>query len=366
MTTAFKKSFPITQEYAREKEIMSSGYKRQGFQVNPVSAQAGADCVPENCSVREAFRYAGADFTVATAPLYLADGTESPHGKAAIRCDDHESAIIGHVGNSWVPVQNSAMIDLFQSLDGLVQLNNIVVTGNGQKIFATAQLTAEHEITDGHVIRRYIHAFNDHSGGGSFGIHFSDQNLICANQLRFLTGRAMSQAMADSTGTRHRHTKSVTAFAQNLPNLIDIQNQNFRKSVSELDAMRSTELTTGFTRAVLEQLFAKELVKPVKTKEGQEMIERKRTLDDVKSASRISRLMEEGYGMDAPGVRGTNYQLFQAITQHFTHDTFKSKEEAENGMTTETARNRLEDLWSGRRNAQQINAARTLCLAGVN
>ena len=363
MTTTFKKSFPITQEYARNNEIMSSGYKQQGFQVNPVSAQAGAECVPENCSVREAFRYAGADFEVSTEPLFLADGTEFLHGKASVRCDGHPDSIIGSVGNSWVPVQNSAMIELFQSLDGIVQLNNIVVSGNGQKIFATAQLKAEHEITEGHVIRRYIHAFNDHSGGGSFGVHFSDQNLICANQLRFLTGRAMSQSLADSTGTRHRHTKSVTAFAHNLPRLIDIQNQNFRKSISELEAMKSTELTTGFTRAVLEKLFANELVKPVKIKEGQEKIERKRILDDVKAASRISRLMEEGYGMDAPGVRGTNYQLFQAITQHFTHDTFKSSEEAKNGMTTETARNRLEDLWSGRRNAQKINSARTLCLS---
>ena len=359
---ATAKALPITQEYAREKEIISWGYKRQGFQVNPVSAQAGADCTPENCSVREAFRYAGADFEVRTVNLFKANGQMNQTHVAVEKTDGTD---LGVVGKGWVPVQNSAMIDLFQSLDGLAQLNNIVVSGNGRKVFATAQLTAEHELTEGHVIRRYLHCFNDHSGSGSFGVHFSDQNLICANQLRFLTGRAMSIAAGEGTGVSHRHTKSVTAFAQNLPRLIDMQNQTFRQSIEELEAMKAAEADTSFTRAVLEQLFKKELSQPIKDKDGELVIERKRTLDDIKSAGRINQLMDEGYGMDAPGVRGTRYQVFQAITQHFTHDTFKTREEAENGMSTETARKRLEDLWSGRRNAQRINAARELCLAGA-
>jgi len=351
---------PVTDQFARQKEAMVYGrYKAEGYQVNPISAQAGATTAPESYSVAESFRIAGADFKVGTFELQTTNGIPIPSHKSVIRTDN--AAVLGVVGKDWVPVQNDALIELFYSLDGLVTLDNILVLGNGKKVFATASLDATAEVADGHQIKRYIHAYNDHSGNGSFGLHFSDTNLICANQLNFLTGK--DARLAGASGTRHRHTKSVTAFAANLPRLIDFQNQKFHSSIDELNHMKSQELSVEFTRNVLEKLYASELSKPVKTRDGDEKIERQRTLDDLKAAGRIQELMTTGYGMDSKGVRGTRYQLFQAITQHCTHDTFKNADEREQGMAVSTARARLESLWSGGAQAKRINHARQLCLA---
>lgn len=362
MPVNFKEA-PVTNQFARQKEAMVYGrYKDQGYQVNPISAQAGATTAPANYSVAESFRIAGADFQVHLGKLSM-DGVEIQSHKTVYRDDIplHLGGFLGVVGKDWVPVQNDALIQLFQSLDGLVTLDNILVLGNGKKVFATASLDATAEVADGHQIKRYIHAYNDHSGNGSFGLHFSDTNLICANQLNFLTGK--DARLAGASGTRHSHTKGVTAFAANLPRLIDFQNQKFYSSIDELNHMKSQELSVEFTRNVLEKLYASELSRPVKTKDGDVKIERQRTLDDLKAAGRIQELMTTGYGMDAKGVRGTRYQLFQAITQHCTHDTFKNADEREQGMAVSTARARLESLWSGGAQAKRINHARALCLA---
>lgn len=353
---------PVTSQYAHQKPAMVYGrYKGDGYEVNPISQQAGAVDVSPSHSVAEAFRMADADFKVVTEALQTRSGLPISSKKGVLREDT--GAELGVVGKDWVPVQNSALIDLFHSLDGLVTLDNILVLGNGKKVFATASLDATAEVADGHQIKRYIHAYNDHSGNGSFGLHFSDTNLICANQLNFLTGKDASRARAGGHGTSHRHTKSVTEFAANLPRLIDFQNQRFLDSIEELQHMKAQPLSVEFTRTVLEKLYASELSKPVKDHDGETKIERKRTLDDIQGASRIQELLTTGYGMDAKGVRGTRYQLFQAITQHCTHDTFKSEDERENGMSVETARRRLNALWSGGTQAKRINQARELCLA---
>jgi hypothetical protein len=66
-----------------------------------------------------------------------------------------------------------------------------------------------------------------------------------------------------------------------------------------------------------------------------------------------------GLGLNTiPGISGTAYALFNAITQHETHDSGRAKDE------TDRARARLESLWGGT-SAKRIDRARTAALALV-
>lgn len=338
----------------------------QAFRVKPVWETAGSVAFPENATPKEAFAIANADFDVEEVDLQCAEtGIMIPSHKQIKRSDD--GTRLGIVGRDWVPVQNSQMIDLFNSLDGQISINNILVVGNGKKIFATAQVNEGREIADGHIVRRYLHVYNSHCSGSSYGVNFSDVNLVCANQLNFITGKHAANAIREGNGLRHAHTRGVTDFAANLSRLIDVQNQRFNRSVEELERMRDRTIDRDFTDAVLRHLYKKELAVPKRFKhpETGEKLELDRAMFEVKAIDRIRRHVRDGYGMESDGVQGTAYGLFQAITQTCTHDSFKDKTTEEQGMDTETARRRLESLWGGGENAKRINQARQLILSAI-
>ena len=123
--------------------------------------------------------------------------------------------------------------------------------------------------------------------------------------------------------------------------------------------MSSSELTSEIARRVLEATYADKLATPIKDKTSGD--KRDRTIADLKEVEiiRSHYAGDTGLGIrNTPGVAGTLYGLFNAITQAETHDVGRAKDE------TERARTRLESLWGGN-SAKRIDQARQACLALV-
>ena len=334
-------------------------YREHGYTVNPLTAQLGT-FVPENASASEAFTIAGLDWTAERrAVFYMGpDGPiESPDHCSIVRSDN--DALLGIHGTAYTPVQNDALVRILDYLHEDVTIENVLSIRNGRKIFATASIRTEDEVVPGDKVRRYLHLFNSHDGSSGFGVFFSDVRLICANQLHYLTGKAAGNAVAKGTGLRRKHTSSVTAFAEQLPQLIDIERRTFAQSVSELRDLTGSQLTSELARRVLETTYADKLATPIKDRTSG--AQRPRTIADLPEVDRIRSHFggDTGLGIrEIPGVAGTLYGLFNAITQAETHDTGRAKDE------TERARARLESLWGGTA-AKRIERAREACLALV-
>jgi phage/plasmid-like protein (TIGR03299 family) len=334
-------------------------YRDHGYAVNPITAQLGS-FVPERASAAEAFHIAGLDWTAERRPVTFmgADGPlQSPDHVAIVRSDN--DGLLGIHGTGYTPVQNNALVNLLDYLREDINLETVLSVRNGRRVYATASINTESEVVPGDRVRRYLHIFNSHDGSSGFGVFFSDVRLACANQLNYLTGRAASNAVSENAGLRRRHTSSVTAFTQQLPELIDIERRTFSKSIDELRDLTKVKLTTEVAKRVLELTYADKLATPVRDKKTGD--KRPRTLNDLPEIGTIRSHYcgNTGLGItNIPGISGTAYALFNAITQHATHDSGRSKD------STERARARLESLWGGT-SAKRIERAREACLALV-
>lgn len=349
----------VTTAYARERHLLMGAAPQ-------VAIQAGGTPVGPDATPRAAFAAAGADFTVESRPIAFdaAAGTTADSTcdwrtvtshKAVIRTDTGRS--LGIVGRGYTPVQNDALIQLFEYLHEDATLENIVCLDHGRKVVASATIAIEGDVTPGDTVRRYLHAFNSHDGSTAFGLWFSDLRLVCANQLRFITGRGARRAAASGSGLVMRHTRGITDFAAKLPQLIDLENQRFRRDLDELRPLTTTRLTSEAARAILEATFADKLALPITDKNSGK--KRERTLADLDTEIGIIR--SHAYGSTGIGIDPSErsaWNLFQAITQYETHDAGRAKD------ATERARARLESLWGGTA-AKRIDRAREACLAVV-
>ena len=349
----------VSQAYARDGKgpMVNGKYKEHGYKVQPLIDKLGTR-ITENVSGTEAFRIAGLDWSAEKRPAFFmgADGPlQSEHHCSIVRSDNNQLMHIA--GKGYEPVQHTAIADLFNYLAGEIEIENVLSIRQGKKVYATASIKVEGEVVPGDRVKRYLHAFNSHDGSSSFGVFFTDVRLACANQLSMLTKRESKNATENGQGMRMRHTKSVTEFAKNLPQLIDLERQSFHKSLEGLRDLSGIPLTAELTRRVLEVTYAEKLSVPIKDKQTKE--KRERVLTDLPEFAAIrEHLHETGYGMDMEGVRGTVYGLFNGITQYESHHGNKSEE------TTERNRARLESLYGGKA-SKRINAAHAACLALV-
>ena len=334
-------------------------YRERGYAVNPLIGRVGT-MVPENASASEAFAIAGLDWSADKRPAFFMgpDGPIQSFDHCSIVRSDTNKLLAIH-GIGYTPVQNNALVNLLDYLREDVRIENVLSIRGGRKVYATASIDTEDEVVPGDKVRRYLHLFNSHDGSSGFGVFFSDVRLACANQLAYLTGKAVGTATRDGSGLRRKHTASVTQFAQQLPQLIDLERRSFRQSISELRELTNVQLNSEIARRVLEATYADKLTTPIKDKTSGAM--RPRTIADLKEVELIRSHYagDTGLGIrNTPGVAGTLYGLFNAITQTETHDSGRAKDE------TDRARARLESLWGGT-SAKRIDQARQACLALV-
>ena len=350
----------VTQQFAREQEAAVYGsYKENGYQVNPLVSQAGGTLITDNLSAYEAFRAAGADFKVSKRiSTYQHNGETRVADEHCTIVREDSGECLGIMGSNYTPVQNDALIHLFDCLREDVEIDNILTIRNGKKIFVSARCDIEGEVTSGDKIRRYLHAFNSFDGSSSFGVFFSDIRLQCANQINFLCGKGANRAKAEGAGMVMRHTASVSRFAAALPHLINVEQQNFETDLNALRPLASLKLNQELAKRILETTYADDLARPITDKDSGE--KRPRQLADLSHINIIRSHYsgDTGYGIET----GTAWGLFQAITQYETHDRGRNR-----GMSrseNEKARIRLEALYGGA-SAKRIDRARRSLLALV-
>lgn len=346
----------VTTQYAREKEAMVVGhYKDNGYQVNPLVSQAGGTLITENVSAAEAFRLANADFKVRKSVVSYAHDDESRVSTdhcAIVREDTGDC--LGIMGNNYTPVQNDALIMMFDYLRENVEIDNILTIRQGRKVFVSARCDIEGEVTAGDKVRRYLHAFNSFDGSSAFGVFFSDVRLQCANQINYLCNKGASRAKSQGAALVMRHTRCVEAFAQALPQLINVEQQKFETDLNKLRPLTTLKLNGAMAKHVLEHTYSDDLARPITDKDSGQ--KRPRTLADLPQVDVIRSHFngETGYGIET----GSAWGLFQAITQYETHNAGRLKDQ------TERARARLESLWGGS-GAKRIEKARESLLALV-
>lgn len=113
----------------------------------------------------------------------------------------------------------------------------------------------------------------------AFSVFFSPIRVVCQNTLSAALGLASARSRRQQ-GCRIRHTRIANALISRLPELIDMQRQQFTGGLAELRAMAVTLCTATQFRRYVETRFSDKLRVSINDRRGDATTSRPRRLVD--------------------------------------------------------------------------------------
>lgn len=260
-------------------------------------------------TAEEAIIAAGMDWEVSTQEISCG-GSIVPDFKAIVREDTQE--VLGIRKNKYTPYQNK---DAFKVLDPFIGKDMAVwhtagVLGKGERIWIQAKLPGYIEVTKNDIVEKYFLLTNSHDGSTGIKLLFSPQRVVCANTLQ------MALVSGEASMMNVRHTKNheiKIKQALKVLGLVEKIAKDFETDAKKMYEFKMTDTDIDNYLAEISGIVgeAKE-----KTK-----------LYTDKSYIRYKEYIEGGLGTDIPGVKGSLWGCYNAITEAVDHTDRKIKNE---------------------------------------
>jgi phage/plasmid-like protein (TIGR03299 family) len=178
-------------------------------------------------------------------------------------------------------------------------------------------------------IRPYLCFVDGKAGNSSLRMFPTTVRVVCQNTLRLAIGEH------GSDGFTIRHTGSIHTRRESAIRAM----KNFGQAIKTHHEAMSFLASKTLTSERIIALVADEILAPESGKEQSHQAKRK--------VETIIDLVEGGIGTDIPGVRGTAYGVFQAVTEFASHYA------PARGTLTEQAESRLERVLGGDKLSQR-------------
>lgn len=198
------------------------------FSVKEKAWHALGQTVQEYPTSSEAIAFAGLDYEVIKAPLFVKGAApeithEIPDQFATMRTDNN--AVFGVVGKDYQIVQNADAFAFFDAIVGGgegILYETAGVIGQGERIFITAKLPGYIRVGSGDdVTEKYIFLTTSHDGTGSITAAFTPIRIVCQNTLNAAL-RNMSNVV------RIRHTAGAKERLEQAHKVMGACRQSFR------------------------------------------------------------------------------------------------------------------------------------------
>lgn len=244
------------------------------------------------------------DFRVEKRQLHAPNG-QPVQAWGTFRTDT--DAFLGPVGEDYTPIQHSRGFEgidaLIGSIDG-AHYETAGVLGAGEVVWGMADLTLTLEVVPGDKHETYLLFTTSHDGSRSYEYRITQTRVVCQNTLNF----ALKQSAEAKLRVRHtKHAERRIVDMHEVMQDIRVQGADVQETLRQL-AQRTT------TRASVESIFDR-LYPKTKREDGREdsSAVRNNTLREI-----LARF--EGNDHNAfPEIRGTAYNLLNAITEYTDH-----------------------------------------------
>jgi phage/plasmid-like protein (TIGR03299 family) len=259
-------------------------------------------------TVREAITASGLDWEVELVPLVTEDAHAPAPARAVRRTTDQR--ILGIVGPSYHTLQNRDAFAFFQPfLDaGLAALHTGGSLCGGKKVWLLARIEREPLVIGADdTIEKFVLLSNSHDGSTSVRVGLTPIRVVCTNTLAL--------AHADKAGSkliRVRHTRRLTDNLDALREVMDLAEQEFTATAEQYRRLRNRGINQNDLTRYVRQVFQIES----KQLNGQQ----RRILESC------FRLFEEGRGAELPGVRGTLWGAYNAVTEYLGYERGKGQD----------------------------------------
>lgn len=277
--------------------------------------------VQEAPTTAEALTLAGMDWKVVETDLTPA---ECPGWKRLNRSDTGALLHVCRLG--WTPVQNTDAFSWFDPLiqDSDVRLETAVSLSGGKRIAILARIQGTTaEILPGDAVEQFLLLYNSHDGSLALGVKFTNIRVVCANTLGQATsderGRFDGEMTWNGKSARIKHTKSIRVNLDAVRDAIDIQKRGWRYTLEEYRAMAKTPMNVDLFRSYLERIFEKDLHHS-KNARGLTTV----SAEDMLWYPQLYTNFTQGVGTNIPGVAGTVWAGYQAVSEFVTHQRGRS------------------------------------------
>ena len=221
---------------------------------------------------------------------------------------DSDRRCLGVVGSRFRPLQNEDAFGFFDFLveNGDFNYESAGSLHDGKKVWVLASLAnGIAEVVKDDPIHAFVLLSHAHDGSQSVEIYNTDVRVVCANT------EAMARAGGDIMGGV-RHTKNVKDRINALKDVVAARHTVFARAMERYRFLASKRLPGSKDEGM--KLFVRALF-------GQEDAEQKQREQAPlpRGGAEIVRLFTEGRGQDLPGVAGTHWAAFNAVTENIDH-----------------------------------------------
>lgn len=283
-----------------------------------------------NETTEEVMKKAGLDWSVSTEPLYRSNG-EQVQAQASIRSSD--GSVLGVVGPRWTPLQNADAFKVFEPLveSGDMAWHTAGSLRNGQRVWVLCQLNLSNSvIAEGDEISKFALLSNGHDGLLAVHFGFTPIRVVCANT------EALARECEASKLIRVRHHRFVKENVEKLRDIMNIANQEFEATCDQYRFLASRAINSDDLKKYVKIVFNQN------TKEEEDISTRSQNI-----LTSVEKLFEDGKGNNLPGVQGTYWAAYNAVTEYLNYEKGRS------------VQNRLDSLWFGQNAVQSRKALET-------
>lgn len=246
--------------------------------------------------------------------------------KAIVRSDTN--AVLGIVGNSYTPVQNTDAFEWFNFLleDGSATLDAGGSLRGGQKIWVLARMNGEADVVKNDPVASYLLLCNSHDGSMGLVLQFTPIRVVCMNTLNASLD-SLKKDVRHKRAIVIRHTASIQEQLTFAQGLVNTTNHIFDSSVEAYRSFAKAKMSD----AEFEEYFINCYYGTNKPEflKGEDADIRK-----SKIWGNVVELFSAGKGQDNSKVRGTVWAGYNAITEFV--DYYRGSEG-----------NRLNSAWFG-------------------
>lgn len=262
---------------------------------------------------KEAIQAAKLDWQVEKQQLYLPNQEPAHNTFATIRTDSNK--ILGIVGSSYTPLQNSEAFEFFDSIvgEGKAIYHTAGALLEGKVVWILAKLPGEIKVTNEDITEKYLLLSNSHDASSAVQIKFTPIRVLCNNTL--------SMAFADQQYLSVYHQRDVKTRLNDVPKLLNIITNRYTeidKSLKLLAKYQMNDIT-------LEKYLLNVFPDPVNRKD-EKLFEYQ--LEKAKANREWAKyFFENGVGNNLSGVKGSLWAAFNGVTELIDHKITKQSQD---------------------------------------
>ena len=287
----------------------------------PIWNQVGTK-VEGAMTAQEALTKGGLDWEVKLEPAKVTfNGKTSvvPGKFVPVRTSDGRP--LGVVGASYCPVQNIAALNFMDDIigRGAAVYETVGNLGNGSLIWMLAKIPTTSTAVD--VVERYLLMSTSHNGVSPVMVAAIDFRIWCANQIQAAIRSARNKF-------RIRHTTNVELKMAEARKAFDGSIKYFNSMDEIFEQLKQIKFTETQLLQLVENVFGAPSLDEANEPSNRQV----KRLEGIQE--QVVNLSISGMGTDLPGVKGTAWGAYNAVTEYLDHYT-TIKGSKKNGTSAE-------------------------------